>query len=122
MNISVDPASPVPPYEQLRHQIATMIRTDVLRAGTRLPSIRQLAGDLGLANGTVARAYRELEAQGLIQSRVRHGTTVAPTPAMAPAEQQRRLADAARAYVLAARQLGADPQTALDEVLHTFQL
>ena len=47
------------------------------RPGTRLPSIRQLAGDLGLAGGTVARAYRELEQEGVVATRGRHGTVVA---------------------------------------------
>jgi DNA-binding transcriptional regulator YhcF (GntR family) len=120
VNIEVEPDSPIPPFEQVRRQIATMVRAGVLPAGSRLPPIRQLAGDLGLANGTIARAYRELEAEGLVVSRVRHGTTVAPLPALAPAERHRRLADAARSYVLAARQLGADPQTALDEIRRSF--
>ena len=46
--------------------------------GTRLPAVRQLAADLGLAVNTVARAYRELEAAGLVETRGRHGTVVAP--------------------------------------------
>jgi DNA-binding transcriptional regulator YhcF (GntR family) len=77
MIIEVDPASPTPPYEQIRAQIATMVEAGALPAGTQLPTIRQLAADLGLAANTVARAYRELEVQGLVVSRVRHGTTVA---------------------------------------------
>ena len=64
--VEVDAQSPVPPYEQLRAQIATLAASGVLRGGDRLPTIRQLAGDLGLAAGTVARAYTELEAAGVL--------------------------------------------------------
>jgi GntR family transcriptional regulator len=72
--LRVDPGSAVPPYEQIRTQVATMAATGVLPVGTRLPPIRQLARDLGLAGGTVARAYRELEAAGVIVTRGRHGS------------------------------------------------
>lgn len=74
--LTVDPASVVPPYEQLRSQLLRQIRTGDLAPGTRLPPVRRLAGDLALAPGTVARAYRELEAAGVLQTRGRHGTFV----------------------------------------------
>jgi DNA-binding transcriptional regulator YhcF (GntR family) len=75
-SLRVDLASAVPPYEQLRVQIADLITLGTLRPGARLPSVRQLAADLGLAGGTVARAYRELEHAGLVEGRGRHGTLV----------------------------------------------
>ncbi|MEI2777810.1 MAG: hypothetical protein V9G19_17970 [Tetrasphaera sp.] len=53
MVLDVDLGSPVPPYEQLRAQLATMITCGTLPAGHRLPPIRQLAADLGLATGTI---------------------------------------------------------------------
>ena len=64
--IAIDGTSPVPPYEQIRSQLATQIGDGTLPAGTRLPTVRRLAGDLGLAVNTVARAYKELETAGLI--------------------------------------------------------
>jgi len=67
---------PTPPYEQLRRQLVDLIEGGVLADGDRLPPLRQLAADLGLAVGTVARTYRELEAAGLIASRRRAGTRV----------------------------------------------
>lgn len=76
MILRVDQDSAVPPYEQIRGQVATMVQTGVLVDGSRLPAIRQLAKDLGLATGTVARAYRELEADGVVETRGRHGTAV----------------------------------------------
>ena len=107
--------SPVPPYEQLRAQIATMVASGVLAPGARLPTIRQLAGDLGLAAGTVTRAYRELERDGVRAGRGRHGTFVRDRPAAAAQAPDlgRRLEEAARWFAVQARQLGADPATAL---------
>jgi GntR family transcriptional regulator len=105
--VEVDPASPTPPYEQIRGQIARMIGAGVMPPGAQLPSIRQLAADLGIAANTVARAYRELELEGLVTSRVRHGTTVtASPPVLTEAEVHRRLTEAARTYAAVAHQLG----------------
>jgi DNA-binding transcriptional regulator YhcF (GntR family) len=81
MILRVRTDSPVPPYEQLRAQIATMVASGVLAPGARLPTIRQLASDLGLAGGTVTRAYRELERDGVITGRGRHGAYVRERPA-----------------------------------------
>ena len=107
MIIEVDPTSPTPPYEQIRHQLARMIAVGTLAEGTQLPPIRQLAADLGLAANTVARAYRELEQDGLVRGRVRHGTVVASGQvAMSPVEVRQRLTDAALTYASTVHQLG----------------
>lgn len=117
MILSVDPASPVPPYEQIRTQIVSMVRIGILSEGARLPSIRQLANDLGLAGGTVARAYRELERDEIVATRGRHGTVVrgvtfAPT---APG-----LDHAAAAYAAAASGLGANEDDAVTALRQAF--
>ncbi|MDR6505272.1 GntR family transcriptional regulator [Arthrobacter oryzae] len=78
--ISVDLGSAVPPYEQIRLQISSLIAVGSLAAGTRLPTVRSLAADLGIAAGTVARAYKELEQAGLIETRRRNGTVVVGSP------------------------------------------
>lgn len=83
--IAVNLRSPVPPFEQIRAQIASLISLGTLAAGTRLPAVRSLASDLGLAAGTVARAYKELELAGLVETRRRNGTVVAGRPATPPA-------------------------------------
>ena len=77
--ISVDLGSATPPYEQIRAQVASLVALGALAPGTRLPTVRSLAADLGIAAGTVARAYRELEQAGLIETRRRNGTVVAGT-------------------------------------------
>ena len=69
MILQLDPDSPVPPYEQLRSQITTMVATGVLPQGARLPPIRQLARDLGVATATIARVFRELERDQIITTR-----------------------------------------------------
>lgn len=74
--VTVDLHDATPPYEQIRAQIASLIAVGQLADGSRLPTVRALAGDLGVATGTVARAYKELEATGLIESRRRLGTVV----------------------------------------------
>lgn len=73
--ITLDPANPTPPFEQIRQQLTDEIRSGNLMPGHKLPSVRQLAGDLRVAAGTVARAYTELEGDGLLESS-RTGTRV----------------------------------------------
>lgn len=114
MILHVDPNDPVPPYEQIRSQIATMVVTAVLGPGTRLPSIRQLARDLGLASGTVARAYRELEHNGVVATQGRHGTRVLPRDTATPSDSSQQLDDAARAFAIRVHQIGVDVPAALD--------
>ena len=92
-----------------------MIVAGSLAVGARLPSIRQLASDLGLAPGTVARAYRELEAEGPVSSRVRHGTVVQPTQGAA-SYRRAQLEEAARGCALAVLRLGRSEEEAVSAV------
>lgn len=98
----------MPPYEQVRHQLADLIMHGMLPAGRKLPPVRQLAADLGVANGTVARAYQQLEASGLVITRRAAGTRVAATTTLSPEARAEALAGRAQEYVLTARQLGAN--------------
>lgn len=105
MIVEVDAASAVPPYEQVRSQVAALVRSGALPAGSRLPAIRQLAGDLAVAPGTVARAYRELESEGLVETRGRHGTVVAAVAETTPRTPPKLLA-AAHGLIAEARRAG----------------
>lgn len=107
--LRVTTTDPTPPYEQLRRQFVELIASGVLAAGDRLPPLRQLAADLGLAVGTVARTYRELEAAGLVASRRGGGTRVQATsrPPTA-AERAGALRRHAETFVQLGRLLGAD--------------
>ncbi|HET6771207.1 MAG TPA: GntR family transcriptional regulator [Actinomycetota bacterium] len=119
MILRVEPESPVPPYEQIRSQIATMASSGVIKAESRLPSIRQLASDLGLAGGTIARAYRELEREGVITTRGRHGTFVEKVSPRTSID--RELQAAARSFVVRATQLGADATQGVASVQRAFE-
>ncbi|NVC24030.1 GntR family transcriptional regulator [Kocuria rosea] len=74
--LSLDAGDDRPPSEQLRHRVQQGRADGTLPAGTRLPPVRRLAEALGLAAGTVAKAYRELEAAGVIETRGRRGSFV----------------------------------------------
>ncbi|RZU65405.1 GntR family transcriptional regulator [Microterricola gilva] len=102
--LRIDPASASPPYEQLRAQFAAAIAAGELPPGSRLPTVRRLAGDLGLAPNTVARSFRQLETDGLIETRGRLGSFVARQGDA----RERRAADAALLYLQRLRELGLD--------------
>lgn len=119
--ISVDADSAVPPFEQIRQQLADLIESGALAGGERLPTVRQLAGDLRVANGTVARAYRELESAGLVVTRRAAGTRVAPRRAPSSSGRRAILGSIVQGAVSQARTLGfteseilAAVRTALD--------
>ncbi len=114
--LSVSATDPTPPYEQLRRQLVDLVATGALRPGDRLPPLRQLAADLGLAVGTVARTYRELEAAGVVRSRRGGGTRVADRPAVRARDDGDVLAVHASAFARQARLLGVDDRTAVDAV------
>ncbi|GAA4557630.1 GntR family transcriptional regulator [Planotetraspora kaengkrachanensis] len=107
--IVINAASPVPPFEQLRAQLARQIQDRTLPVGSRLPTIRRLATDLGLAVNTVGRAYRELEEAGLIETRGRAGSFVS-----AAGERAReRAVQAAAEYAAVVASVGLDVREAL---------
>lgn len=109
MDVVIDPASDVPPFEQLRTRLAADITSGALAAGARLPTVRTLAAELALATNTVARAYRELESDGFIETRGRHGSFVSAQGDAAGRQAQ----EAASAYAERVRHLGVDPAVAL---------
>ena len=112
MAFRIDATSGTPPYEQLRTQVASQVAAGELAAGTRLPTVRSLAEELGIAVNTVARAYRELEAGGLVTTRRRVGTIVQAPPAPAsPALQQQ-----AATFVRDARNAGLADEEVVDLV------
>ncbi|MGI5467913.1 GntR family transcriptional regulator [Streptomyces sp. CA-132043] len=109
LQLVVDQDAADAPYEQVRTQIAEQARSGRLPAGFRLPTVRGLAGELGLAANTVAKAYRALESDGVIETRGRNGTFVAAA-GDAGAQQA---AEAALAFAQRAQRLGLDHQAAL---------
>lgn len=109
MTLRIDPSSTTPPFEQLRTQLIEAVRSGELAAGTRLPTVRKLADDLGIAPNTVARAYRELEHDEVIQTRGRNGSYIAASGDATHKQAQL----AASAYSERIAQLGMPAEQAL---------
>lgn len=122
MRIRIESGSPVPPFEQVRAQISLMVSAGQLKPLDRLPTIRELAYELDVANGTIARAYRELEYAGILVKRGRAGTFVAAEPPVAfeVVDRRERLESAAQRFVLEVEHLGADAAEAIDAVTSAF--
>jgi len=78
MEITVDIDNPVPQFEQLIEQIKAAVTAGVLKPGDALPSIRQLANDLELNSKTIAKAYKLLERDSIIEAKGYRGTYVHP--------------------------------------------
>lgn len=112
LSVGVDASSTVPPYEQLRGEILRQAADGTLPAGARLPTVRALAEQLGLAANTVARAYRELEADGVIETRGRHGSFVS----VRGDEPHRQAQLAANGFAERMRHLGIPVEEALEMV------
>ena len=106
--LKTDGHQDVPLFEQIRVALIDGVRAGSLPAGTRLPTVRDLAGQLGLAVNTVARAYRELEAGGIVETRGRFGTFVASSDPVDAA-----MTVAAGAFVTAAHAVGLGKADAL---------
>ena len=110
--ITVDPASSVTLYEQVRRQFLEQIESGELIAGTKLPTVRGLAEQIEVAPYTVARVYRALEADGFVETRGRNGTVVSARSGSA----DELLQVDANAYAARARELGVSPETALEYI------
>jgi DNA-binding transcriptional regulator YhcF (GntR family) len=78
MRFAIDHEASTPPFEQVRTQIVDAVQDGGLTPGERLPTVRALAAELGLAVNTVAKAYKELEHDAVIETRGRSGTFIAP--------------------------------------------
>lgn len=116
LRIEVDLGTGVPPYEQIRLQVLAHVSAGRLAPDDRLPTIRTLAADLGVAPGTVQRAYRELEQAGVIATRRRTGTVVAHPPPGTVDAHVTELREGARRLVDQARAAGLDDEAVLDLV------
>ncbi|WP_431981867.1 GntR family transcriptional regulator [Streptomyces qinglanensis] len=112
LDIDLDPDAPEAPYEQVRARIAALARGGDLPTGYKLPTVRGLAEELGLAANTVAKAYRALEADGVIETRGRNGTFIAAVGGVT----ERELAEAAQAFAARAMRLDAGQDAALSAV------
>lgn len=123
MQLRIDPQSAVPLYAQVVEQIRELVGSGALRDGDRLPPVRELAATLRINRNTAAKAYAQLETEGLLRTRPGDGTYVADDgPRWDAAERRRRVRESARRLVHEARRLGVDDREVrdlLDDCLET---
>jgi len=119
MRIRIDHTTPVPPFEQIRAQIALHVAAGRLNPGDKLPAIRALATELDVSANTIARAYRELIRAGIAEAAGRRGTriTAAPPVAHDVALLSEQVAAAADRFALAAQELGVPTDEALEAAI-----
>lgn len=100
---SVDPSRGEPLFQQLVDAVKKAVATGALAPGDRLPSVRELAADLLINPNTIAKAFRELESEGITVGRAGTGTFVGERPpALSKDEQRRRLHEALEGVLAAA--------------------
>jgi GntR family transcriptional regulator len=121
LTLTIDRSLEDPVYQQVADQVRRLVASGALSPGTALPSVRQLAGDLGVNLNTIARAYRLLEAEGFLVIRDRAGVAVA-----APAEEiegsaRAKLLDEMRATLARLRQAGMTTEELLTVVRREVQ-
>lgn len=111
--------TPVPPFEQIRAQVALHVAAGRLHPGEQLPPIRALARELEVSTNTIARAYRELIHAGIAEAAGRRGTriTAAPPVAHDVALLTEQVAAAADRFALAAHELGVATDEALEAAI-----
>jgi len=110
--LKLDPAKALPPFEQLKQAILAAANSGKAAVGTRLPPVRVLAAHLGIAANTVARAYRELEHAGVVETKGRAGTVITA----GGDDARRQAAEGADEYARIVRSVGLSEGEALSFV------
>lgn len=106
LTITIDRSLEEPVYAQVAHQLRQLIASGALLPGKTLPSVRRLAGDLGVNLNTIARAYRLLEDEGFLVIRGRSGAKVAPPAEGVEGPANKKLIEELRANLARLRQAG----------------
>ena len=104
----LDGSSGVPPYLQLVHQVRQSLLLGYLQEGDRLPTVKDVAGDLAINPNTVVKAYRQLEHEGLAGGRPGQGTFITATSSTALPEEQQILRASLEEWLRAAEEAGLD--------------
>ena len=113
LTLAIDRKGEAPVYEQVADQLRQLVAGGALDPGTLLPSVRQLAGDLGVNLNTIARAYRLLEDEGFLVIHDRSGVEVAAPAGKVDRSARSRLLDQLRANLARLRQAGMTPEELL---------
>ena len=110
IDFHLDSRSGVAPYLQLIHQVRHALRLDLLREGDRLPTVKEVAGDLAINPNTVVKAYRQLEHEGLAGGRPGQGTFITATSSPVPPEAHQNLRASLERWLRAAGEAGLDDE------------
>ena len=116
VTLTIDRSLEGPVYEQVADQVRRLVASGTLRPGTGLPSVRQLASDLGVNLNTIARAYRLLEAEGFLVIRDRAGVSVAAPAKKLDHAARTQLVDQMRVTLARLRQAGMTTEELLNVV------
>jgi len=106
LTITIDRSLEEPVYAQVARQVRRLIASGTLSPETKLPSVRRLAGDLGVNLNTIARSYRLLEGEGFLVIRGRSGVTVAPPAGKVEGSTHAKLLEQLRTTLAQLRQVG----------------
>jgi len=113
----IRPESGEPIYVQLVRQIKHAVAAGTLPVGAQMPTVRQMAGDLVINPNTVARAYRDLEQEGVLECTQGRGTFVKLAPSiLIQAEKSRRLQSLLDQLIAEARLLGVSDKQLSEQV------
>ena len=117
MLLHLNPASGVPIYLQIENQVKHYIAAGALAPGAALPSVRKVAADMRINPNTVARAYQNMERDGVLRSVPGGRTYVAENPTgLLKSEKIRRLRPYARQIAVEGTQLRLDPKDIIELV------
>ena len=105
----IDPRDKAPLYEQLAGQLRKQIAMGILAADEPLPSVRQLSGELGINPNTIQKAYRQMEAEGLIHSCPGRGSFVTPDVGIQRRRQQVLQLELVEREMRKALEMGVEP-------------
>lgn len=115
--VVLDQVSPLPAYEQICAQLRAYVVNGQLAPGVLLPSVRQLARDLGVAPNTIMRAYNQLEQEGWVRTENRRGVLVAEQSSTISAQQRgRQLTQLVSEFVLKTYRIGSSTQEVYAEL------
>ncbi|MDX1632424.1 MAG: GntR family transcriptional regulator [Thermoanaerobaculia bacterium] len=120
--LRIDPSDAVPIWRQIEEGVRNLVARGALAPGDGVPSVRDLAKDLGINPGTVAKAYQRLGDEGILVVRRGQGTFVAEEPPRLSAERRdEKLRQAARSYAGVAITLGVDREDAASRVEEAYR-
>ena len=117
MVFRLDSSSGVPFYRQIIDQVLLAVADGRLKAGTQLPTVRQLAVDLSVNLNTVAKAYREMEIRGIVQTQQGTGTFIAARAGAKSREKRKALQDLVDRVIANGEALGIPMEDLLEALV-----